>query len=95
MLHEFKSGLEPDLLDRFLGGEATAPEFEKSFLAMMKTERRTLDEPAHPVLQRLFEDADAYVERPELRTDADDLDDEQLLESARRARRALNALGLE
>ena len=62
---------------------------------MMKAERRTLDEPVYQVLQRLFEDADAYVERPKLRTEPDDLDDEQLLESARRARRALNALGLE
>jgi hypothetical protein len=84
-----------DLLDRFLGGEATAPEFEKSFLAMMKTERRTIYEPAYPVLQRLFEDADAYVEQPELRTEPDDLDDAQLLERARRAGRALYALGFE
>lgn len=30
------------------------------------------------MLQELFEDADAYVERPELRTEPEDLDDEQL-----------------
>lgn len=84
-----------DLLDRFLGGESTAPEFEKSFLAMVKSERRTLGEPVYPLLQQLFEDVDAYVERPELRNDADDLDDEQLLDCARRTRQALSDLGFD
>jgi hypothetical protein len=43
----------------------------------------------------LFEDADAYVEQAELRTDPEDLDDEQLLASALRAREALRELGYE
>ena len=83
-----------DLLDRFIERGITAPEFEKSFLRMMKSERRTLGEPIYPLLQELFEDADAYVERPELRTEAEDLDDEQLLECARRTRQALRDIGV-
>lgn len=36
-----------------------------------------------PVLQRLFEDADDYVEYPELRTQPEDLDDEPTPEVCR------------
>ena len=82
-----------DLLDRFIAHRATAPEFEKSFLQMMKSERRTLGEPIYPLLQELFEDADAYVERPELRTETEDLDDKQLLACALRTRQALRDIG--
>jgi hypothetical protein len=83
-----------DLLDRFIEHGITAPEFETSFLQMMKSERRTLGQPIYPLLQELFEDADAYVERPELRTEAEDLDDEQLLACARRTRQALRDIGV-
>lgn len=84
-----------ELLDRFIEHGITAPEFESSFLHMMKSERRALGEPIYPLLQGLFEDADAYVERPELRTEADDLGDEQLLECARRTRQALKDIGVD
>ena len=81
-----------DLIDRFIRREISAPDFEKSFLQAMKSERRTLGFPMYPILQELFEDADAYVEHAELRT-KQDLDDDQLLASAVRARRALRGLG--
>ena len=84
-----------DLIDRFIGRDLSAPEFEKSFLQALKVERRTLGNPVYPILQELFEDADAYVEQAELRTEPEDLDDEQLLASALRARQALNGLGYE
>ena len=61
----------------------------------MKSERRTLGDPVYPILQELFEDADAYVEQAELRTEPEDLDDEQLRASALRARHALSGLGYE
>ena len=62
----------------------------------MKSERRTLGDPVYPILQELFEDADASVEREaELRTEPEDLDDEQLRASALRARHALSGLGYE
>ena len=57
-----------DLIDRFIGRDISAPDFEKSFLQAMKSERRTLGDPLYPILQELFEDADAYVEQAELRT---------------------------
>jgi hypothetical protein len=84
-----------DLIDRFITRDIFAPYFEKSFLRAMKSERRTVGEPVYPILQELFEDADAYVEQAELRTEPKDLDDEQLLASAVRARHALRGLGYE
>src|SRR4029077_7562384 len=84
-----------DLIDRFIERDISAPDFEKSFLQAMKSERRTLGDPVYPILQELFEDADAYVEQAELRTEPEDLDDEQLLASALRARHALRGLGYE
>lgn len=82
-----------DLLDRFIAHQLAAPAFDASYLQMVKSEDRALGEPVYPVLQELFEDADAYVERPELRTEPDDLDDEQLRECALRARQALKEIG--
>ena len=84
-----------ELIDRFIGRAISAPDFEKSFLQAMKSERQTLGDPVYPVLQELFEDADAYVEQAELRTEPEDLDDEQLLACALRARRALRGFGYE
>lgn len=71
----------------------TAPEFEKSYLSALKMEKRGLEIAIFDVLQKLFGDADAYVANPELRTEPEDLDDEQLRECANRARRELRELG--
>ncbi len=57
------------LIDRFVDGSITAAEFAQSFLRSMKSERRMLGEPIYPVLQELFEDVDAYVADPSLRSD--------------------------
>jgi hypothetical protein len=84
-----------DLTGRFIGRDISAPDFEKSFLQAVKSEHRILGDPVFPVLQELFEDADAYVGRAELRTEPEDLDDEQLLACALRARHALRELGYE
>ena len=84
-----------DLIDRFVGRDISAPDFEKSFLQKLKSDSRILDDAVYSILQELFEDADAYVERAELRTAPEDLDDEQLLASALRARYALRRLGYE
>jgi hypothetical protein len=84
-----------DLIDRFIGRNISAPDFEKSFLQAMKSEQRILGDPVNPILHELFEDADAYVAYAELRTGPEDLDDGQLLASAQRARHALRGLGYE
>jgi hypothetical protein len=84
-----------DLIDRFIACDVSAPDFEKSFLQAMKAGRRILGGPVYPILQELFEDADAYAEQGELRTEPADLSAEQLLASAVRARNALRALGYE
>jgi hypothetical protein len=70
----------------FVEREISAPDFEKSYLHAMKSERRVLGEPVYPILQELFEDADAYVEQADLRTEPEDLDDERLLACALCAR---------
>lgn len=59
-----------DLLDGYIEGKSTAAEFETTLLTAMKSEHRTLGEPVFPILEGLFEDADAYVAHPELRTSA-------------------------
>lgn len=61
----------------------------------MKAEQRIFGDPIFPVIQRLFGDADAYVAYPELRTEPEDLDDEQLRQCAVRARQQLRDLGFD
>jgi hypothetical protein len=61
----------------------------------VKSEQRILGDPVFPVLQRLFEDADDYVEYPALRTEPEDLDDNQLRKCAVRARSELRDLGFD
>jgi hypothetical protein len=84
-----------ELIDRLINRAITAPEFEATFLHMMKSEQRSLGEPIYPLLQELFENADAYVERPEVRTAPKDLDDKELLGCASRTRQALREIGFE
>jgi self-protective colicin-like immunity protein len=81
------------LMDDFISDKMSAVEFEKSYLSAIKSERRMLADDVFPILQELFEDADAYVPYPDLRTDHEDLDDDQLRACAIRARRALRELG--
>lgn len=82
-----------EIIDQFIEHSTSAAEFESAYLRAIKEERRFLRKPVFPILQALFEDADAYVEQPELRTEPEDLNDEQLLASALRARNALRRLG--
>lgn len=81
------------LIDAFISNKIDAPEFEAAYLKAIKFEQRMLVDEVFSILQELFEDADAYVPYPELRTDPEDLDDAQLRECAIRARRSLNAIG--
>ncbi|WP_111511078.1 colicin immunity domain-containing protein [Mycobacterium kyogaense] len=82
-----------DLIDRFLRQSVSALGFQRTYLRMVKNERRILGEPVSPILQELFEDADAYIADERLRTEPEDLDDEVLISCAARARRALRDLG--
>ncbi|KRE25629.1 hypothetical protein ASG82_19030 [Mycobacterium sp. Soil538] len=84
-----------DLIDSFLHRLVAAIDFQLSYLSMVKSEQRILGAPVYPILQELFEDADAYVSDPELRTESEDLDDDQLFACARRAREALRHIGYE
>jgi hypothetical protein len=80
-------------MDDFISDKMSAAEFENSYLSAIKSERRMLADDVFPILQELFEDADAYVPYPDLRTDPEDLDDDQLRACAIRARRTLRELG--
>lgn len=82
------------LIDAFISGEIDTTEFEKKYLAEVKSEKRILPHQIYAALQELFEDVDAYVHDPKLRTDPEDLDDEQLMSSALRVRGMLSRLGL-
>jgi hypothetical protein len=83
------------LIDDLIAHRTTAPEFERSYLSALKSENRGLEVPVFDVLQKLFGDADAYVANPELRTEPEDLDDEQLRKCAVRARSELRDLGFD
>lgn len=68
-----------DLIDRFLRGSVSAPDFQLTYLRMVENEQRILGDPVFPLIQELFEDADRYVDEPRLRTGTEDLDDEGLM----------------
>jgi hypothetical protein len=83
------------LIDDFVDRTLPAPAFEAAYLRAIKNEQYIFGAPIFPVLQRLFEDADAYVEDPKLRTEPEDHDDEGLRECAVRVREALRRLGFD
>jgi hypothetical protein len=84
-----------DIIGRFIGRDISAEISKCLSCGAVKSEHRILGDPVFPVLEELFEDADAYVDRAELRTEPEDLDAEQLLACAHRARDALRGLGYE
>lgn len=80
------------MIEAFVANEISAREFEQIYLTTVKAEQQILPDNVFSVLQELFEDVDAYVSDPELRTEQEDLDDEQLHSCAVRARDALRVL---
>ena len=72
------------LLNQFVSGAITAPEFEMSYLEMFSNDETDIPAFAWRVLNELFLDTDAYCADPDLR-DEDELDEKQLLASAQRA----------
>lgn len=80
------------VIGKFVDGDIDARTFETEYLHLAKSEQRLLDDDIYAVIQDLFGDADAYVDDPELRTDPEDLDADQLLASARRAQERLRRI---
>ena len=76
------------LITQFVTGEITASQFETTYLEMFKNETDILPEDVYDVLNNLFLDVDAYCGDPELRDD-EDLDDEDLVSSAKEALKKL------
>lgn len=72
------------LLNQFVSGAITAPEFEMSYLGMFKHDETNFPRSTWRILFDMFADTDAYCADPDLR-DEDDLDEKQLLASAQRA----------
>ena len=72
------------LLNQFVSGAITAPEFEMSYLKMFLDDEIDIPEFAWRALNELFLDTDAYCADPDLRDSKDDLDEKQLLASAQR-----------
>jgi hypothetical protein len=83
------------LMDDFIANRMSAPEFQKAYLSALQDEQRIFGDEVFSAIQELFEDADAYVAYPELRTEPEDLDDEQLRKCAVRARSELRDLGFD
>ncbi len=72
------------LLTQFVNSEITASKFDTLYLELFKKETETLPEDIYYVLNNLFSDVDAYCEDPTLRDD-DDLSEDELLTSAKKA----------
>lgn len=83
-----------NLIDEFVAGVMSAKDFSLNYLREQQHERRFLGAPWYEVLQDLFAASDYYVAYPELRTEPDDLDDDQLKQHAQLARARLRALGI-
>lgn len=90
------SGAEPvdlslyaTILDAFITGNITVHEFEKQYTDTFLQEQRRFGYPFYDILNELFINIDYYVPHPELRTDPEDLDEDQLLQKAREDRDAL------
>jgi len=82
------------LIERFVGEDIDAKEFDLAYLQTFLGDARMLGEPWYPILNDLFAACEDYVDEPALRTDSDDLDDAQLIDAARTARARLAALGV-
>ena len=72
------------LLNQFVSGAITAPEFEMSYLEMFKHDETNFPRSTWRTLFDMFADTDAYCADPDLRDSKDDLDEKQLLASAQR-----------
>ncbi|WP_110661602.1 colicin immunity domain-containing protein [Salinicola socius] len=72
------------LITQFVTGKLTAPQFEVGYLDIFKNESEMLPQTSYDALNELFLDVDAYCNDPGLR-DEEDLDDCELLESAKKA----------
>lgn len=80
------------MIDAFIADQIDAAEFEKLYLSAIKVEKTVFPDSIYSVLQELFEDVDAYVSDPSLRTEQEDIDEGHLHSCAVRARDALRIL---
>lgn len=80
------------LLDRFLGGELAASEFEGRFLDRYKDDDTDWPAAVFEVLDSLFAAADDFCEDPDLRREVGGLDEVGLRVAAATARAALQQL---
>jgi Bacterial self-protective colicin-like immunity len=78
------------LISKFIDREISASEFENSYLALFKSDRRKVAGEKFNILDRLFADVDAFEGDPELRKKVyGGIGDEELLSCARAAYKEL------
>jgi hypothetical protein len=53
------------LIDRFVSGAIDAPEFERRYLTLVKTDTTIRDQAVYDVIQWLFGDVDEYFDDPD------------------------------
>lgn len=76
------------LLDQLLEGRVTGDQFQTLYFKIYLGDTREMGDREFRVLDWLFAEVDAYVPDPELR-DADDLDDDQLVDRVKQAKARL------
>ncbi|MDJ0395023.1 colicin immunity domain-containing protein [Rhodococcus sp. G-MC3] len=69
-------------IEDFVAGRSTAEEFEMRYLRLVRDTPGVFDREVSAAVNRLFSDVDAFVSEDRLR-DEEDLDEQQLLASAR------------
>ncbi len=72
-----------DLVHRYVSGELDGPSFETAFFALNGRDPYLRPEPVHAVMEGFFQAVEDYVADPALRTEPEDLDDDQLRARAR------------
>jgi hypothetical protein len=79
------------VIEAFIDGKLTAVEFEKEFLELHRNDNHSYAEDAHKVISIMFSDVDSFCSIPEIR-DENDIDEQELLNRARKALDDLNEI---
>ena len=72
-----------NLISRYISGDVDGRAFEAAFFKLSSDDPYGRPEPIYNLMDNFFVAVDAYVADPELRTEPEDLDDDQLRAIAR------------
>jgi Bacterial self-protective colicin-like immunity len=80
-----------ELIAAFVSNRLPVQDFERRYLEMFKSETRTFPREEYEILNKLFTDIDMFCADPNIRISGE-LDENELVDSARRALSSLRAV---